>query len=60
MLTIQVQDDGAGFDPAKHPSGNGLANMERRLQQIGGACVIESQPGRGTTVSFRANIVSPA
>jgi signal transduction histidine kinase len=56
-LTIQVQDDGGGFDPARHTTGNGLANMERRLQQIGGTCSIQSQPGKGTTVSLRVNIV---
>ena len=59
ILTIQVQDDGAGFDSAKHPSGNGLANMDRRLQQIGGTCLIETQPGKGTTVSFQANLILP-
>jgi len=59
MLTIRVQDDGRGFAPGAVPTGNGLANMERRLQQIGGTCLIESQPGTGTTVAFRANIIPP-
>jgi signal transduction histidine kinase len=59
ILTIRVQDDGAGFAPGSHPTGNGLPNMERRLQQIGGTCSIESEPGKGTTVSFRANIIAP-
>ena len=56
-LTIQVQDDGGGFDPARNTTGNGLANMERRLQQIGGTCSIQSQPGKGTSVSLRVNVV---
>jgi signal transduction histidine kinase len=56
MLEIRIQDDGSGFDPASAPAGNGLANMRRRLEQIGGTCTIQSAPGQGTTVSFQANL----
>ena len=55
-LSISVKDDGCGFDPVRAGVGNGLANMKRRLDQIGGSLLIESQPGRGTTVSFRCNV----
>jgi signal transduction histidine kinase len=58
-LTIRVEDNGVGFAPGARPVGNGLANMERRLQQIDGACSIKSRPGHGTTVSFQVNIVPP-
>ena len=58
-LTIRVQDDGAGFAPENHAPGNGLANMERRLQQIGGTCSIQSEPGHGTGVSLCVNIIPP-
>lgn len=58
-LTIRVEDDGVGFAPGVHPVGNGLANMQRRLQQIEGTCSIKSQPGHGTTVAFQVNIVTP-
>jgi len=61
-LTLRVADDGRGFDPATpvvaHPGvgritrGNGLANMRRRLADIGGEGEIKSQPGIGTTVAF--------
>jgi ligand-binding sensor domain-containing protein/signal transduction histidine kinase len=33
-------------------SGNGLVNMHRRLEEIGGRCVVESVVGSGTTVRF--------
>jgi signal transduction histidine kinase len=55
-LTIEVEDDGVGFDPAavQHPAqtgrGLGLLGMRERLALLGGACAVESQPGRGTTV----------
>jgi signal transduction histidine kinase len=58
-LTIRVQDGGCGFAPANSATGNGLANMRRRLEHLGGTCTIQSQPGRGTTVSFRVNLKPP-
>jgi len=58
-LTIRVQDNGRGFDPAAPGAGHGLANMRRRLAQAGGTCEFQSEPGRGTTVVLRTNIQSP-
>jgi signal transduction histidine kinase len=55
-LTIRVQDDGCGFDAANTAAGNGLANMRRRLEHLGGTCSIQSERGKGTTVSFGANL----
>jgi signal transduction histidine kinase len=45
-----VQDDGAGFDK-RTVRGLGLLGMEERVRRLGGRFGIESQPGRGTTVS---------
>ena len=59
ILTIRVEDDGVGFVRPDRPTGNGLANMERRLQQIGGTCSIKTQPGHGTVVSFQVTITVP-
>jgi signal transduction histidine kinase len=53
LLTVSIQDDGCGFDITTNPTGNGLVNMKRRLEDIGGSCLIESSPGMGTTVQFR-------
>ena len=58
-LTIRVQDNGCGLDPAARGAGSGLANMRRRLEHAGGTCSFHSEPGHGTTVEFRANIQSP-
>lgn len=51
-LTIQVSDDGHGFDPlaAGFTAGEGLQNIRERLAAVGGWQRIESTPGRGTTV----------
>lgn len=53
-LTLAVQDDGRGFDPdAVAGRGHGLANMARRLADLGGECTVDSAPGKGCTVRLR-------
>ena len=54
-LYFEIVDDGAGYDveSALH-SGQGLANMSDRIAALAGTLVVESTPGRGTTL--RANI----
>ena len=36
-LTMLIQDNGKGFDPNLQSSGNGLRNMRKRAEEIGGA-----------------------
>ncbi len=56
-LDVSVSDDGRGFEISEQLStGNGLTNMKRRLQEIGGSCVIESEPGKGTTIRLRMTV----
>jgi signal transduction histidine kinase len=50
-VAFAVVDDGAGFDVATAKRGSGLTNMTDRLDALGGAMEITSQPGVGTTVS---------
>ena len=52
-LRLEVQDDGAGFDPAQILSGTssmGILNMQERAMLTGGCLEIESAPGRGSLV----------
>lgn len=55
-LTIEVEDDGVGFDPdeMRQPresgQGLGLLGMRERLALLGGTLTVESQPGKGTRV----------
>jgi ligand-binding sensor domain-containing protein/signal transduction histidine kinase len=51
---LTVHDNGVGFDPQESYSGNGLKNLRLRAAKLNGALALESQPGRGTTVSFSA------
>lgn len=48
-ICLLVQDNGAGFDPARrNGAGHGLANMEARAARLGATLRIESRPGEGT------------
>lgn len=54
-IILDVRDDGAGFDASRaaESGGFGVASMQARAARLGGAVVIESEPGAGTTVSAR-------
>ncbi|MCE9630132.1 MAG: sensor histidine kinase [Planctomycetia bacterium] len=52
-LTIVVEDDGCGIPAAatrEASGGKGFANMQRRMQQVGGTFSCESRPGKGTSI----------
>jgi signal transduction histidine kinase len=51
-LTITIKDNGRGFDLAQTKLGNGLANMRRRIEDLGGHFEINSKPGHGSTVQL--------
>lgn len=54
--TIEVTDEGVGFDPAQAPpraGGFGLISMRERAQGAGGKLTIESRVGSGTSVKVR-------
>lgn len=55
-LVAEIADTGAGFDPASPREGNGLHNLAARFEELGGTCVIESTPGKGTRAVFRCHL----
>ena len=56
-LTVAVEDNGCGFEHApKDAWADGLRNMRQRLAEIGGECRIESQVGKGTTITIELNL----
>ena len=59
-LSICIQDDGRGFDPATCPPGNGLGNLQRRMKDIGGSFTLESRLGAGTDVCLRLPVTAAA
>lgn len=47
---VTVADNGTGFDPATVQRGNGLNHSARRMEEVGGRCVVEARPGAGASV----------
>jgi signal transduction histidine kinase len=61
-VTLDVRDDGRGFDPAAGPGpsdrgGFGLDGMRVRAERVFGVVEIESELGTGTAVSVRVPLV---
>jgi signal transduction histidine kinase len=56
-IDFAVEDDGAGFDPAASSDGVGLVSMRDRIAAVGGELLIDSFPGRGTSVAGRVPYV---
>lgn len=56
LVTLDVRDDGAGFEPGAERAGSeeggfGLVGMRQRVQRLTGRLDVESEPGGGTAVS---------
>ncbi len=49
-LTITVEDNGQGFDPAQAKTGAGMANIRSRVDYLKGQIDIQSTSGKGTSV----------
>lgn len=54
-ITLEIQDDGRGFDlqESQRSGGMGLANMRERASELGGSLEVISAPGAGTRVIAR-------
>jgi len=56
-ITLEVIDDGSGFEPEKDGGRvGGLMSMRRRAELIGGSLDVTTSPGHGTTVIVRVPI----
>ncbi|HEY0050835.1 MAG TPA: ATP-binding protein, partial [Pyrinomonadaceae bacterium] len=62
-LVVEVRDDGRGFDQSAKSNGNshgfggnGLINMRRRAESLGGALAIDSEPGKGAKIVLRVPV----
>lgn len=69
-FTLTVEDNGRGFavmngesanvSPDRFSSGSGLVNLKKRLEAVGGECVVRSSSGEGTKVEMTVRIGSAA
>jgi signal transduction histidine kinase len=56
-LNVIVNDHGKGFEIKNlKTTGNGLKNINRRIEDIGGKADISSVPGEGTIICFDINL----
>ncbi|MBI1297342.1 HAMP domain-containing protein [bacterium] len=69
LLSLEIVDDGKGFDPAAklggkydavtHSTGGlGLAGIRERMSMIGGTGEIQSSPGQGTRVAVIVSLLA--
>jgi two-component system NarL family sensor kinase len=56
-LTLEVVDDGVGFDPAgvRDPDRYGLRGLRSLVAESGGSLEVRSSPGEGTTVRMEVD-----
>jgi signal transduction histidine kinase len=61
-ILLEIQDDGKGFN-AREERGMGLLGIEERVSYLGGTFLVESEPGRGATLSValpvRSGVAQP-
>lgn len=58
-LEIRVQDNGKGFANSATPEEgkrHGLDNIRSRAEAIGGTLLVQSEPGKGTTITLRVKL----
>ncbi|MGY1808869.1 sensor histidine kinase [Blastococcus sp. SYSU D00669] len=55
QVSVHVEDDGVGFDPAGR-AGAGLDGLRSRAAQVGGSVDVVSAPGEGTRVTVRVPV----
>lgn len=52
LVGLEISDDGVGYDAATagNNGGMGLRSMEERARRINGRLIVDSVPGKGTTI----------
>ncbi|MBN3583953.1 sensor histidine kinase [Algoriphagus aestuarii] len=49
-INLKIEDTGKGFEESKVLPGNGLYNMRKRAEELGGTISIQSETGKGTQI----------
>lgn len=52
IVSLTVQDNGAGFSPDEIKSGTGLSNIQTRVSAFNGRLTIRSAPGEGAEITI--------
>lgn len=65
-ITIEIEDDGVGFEPATMTEprdtgqGLGLLGMRERMMLLGGKWTVDSEPGKGTRIEIAIPVMQNA
>ncbi|WP_428657357.1 tetratricopeptide repeat-containing sensor histidine kinase [Runella sp.] len=60
QLHLSIKDNGVGFDKdLVKGSGNGLFNMEKRVEELDGSLTVQSAPNNGTTIELVLPLATP-
>ncbi len=65
-ITIEIEDDGVGFDPGTMTEprdtgqGLGLLGMRERMMLLGGKWTVDSEPGKGTRIEITIPVMQNA
>ena len=51
-INIEITDNGIGFDKESIVMGNGLLNMQKRIEEINGSFEVISSLGKGTNIKI--------
>ena len=54
-IVIDISDNGKGFDLETIDFGNGIVNMQKRIEEIGGVFKIQSELKKGTQITISLN-----
>src|SRR5690606_29517419 len=52
MISLEISDNGKGFDPGSTRMGNGLAGIRDRVNILQGSFEVVTAPGNGTTLKI--------
>lgn len=56
LLTMEIKDNGIGFQINRNLKGNGLPNMNKRAELLGGLCVVSNNENQGTCITIKIPI----
>jgi signal transduction histidine kinase len=55
-LTLDIRDDGKGFDPARTEEGHGMHSMRQRALALGAVLHVAGAPGQGTHILVTVDV----
>jgi signal transduction histidine kinase len=58
VISMEISDDGRGFDPQAQSAGRGLQNLEARVRELGGSYHWDAAPGRGARLTVQVPLVN--